>query len=80
MFYHFIYLAKGFQMRPKVRSSLTSFQVLSCDTTNLILNSLDTEYDRLCVKAILVTMHTDSALYSLGINHASAKKTNWQSG
>ncbi len=40
---------------------------LNAATLNSILNSLDTEYDRMALKAVVFTLHSRSEMYNLGI-------------
>ena len=47
---------------------------LDYDTVNLLLKSIDTEYDKNVLRTILALSHTRPELYNLGINPASAKQ------
>ena len=47
---------------------------LDYDTVNLLLKSMDTEYDKNVLRTILALSHTCPELYNLGINPALAKQ------
>ena len=47
---------------------------LDSELLNKILNSMDTEYDRMALKAVIFALHSRSQTYEQGINRSAQRQ------